>query len=171
MKRLILISAAIATLAGALPLGGPAVARDDDHKRSEPQHRRDGDRGAPPRRDDGRRVEDRRVEDRRVEDRRVEDRGGRRDERGPPRDDPRRGREAYDERGRASESPYPPPDIRPVPARRGGYLPDVYRGGVIPDYQRYRLRPPPRGYSWVRIGRGFALVSMEDGRIFDVIPD
>jgi len=37
--------------------------------------------------------------------------------------------------------------------------------------QRYRLRAPPRGYAWVRVNGGFALVSVVDGRIFDVIPD
>ena len=56
-------------------------------------------------------------------------------------------------------------------ARRGGYLSDSFRGGVIEDYQRFRLRPPPRGYAWVRVSGGFALVSVGDGRIFDVIPD
>ena len=67
---------------------------------------------------------------------------------------------------RSDEAPNPARD-----ARRGGYLPDSFRGGVIEDYQRFRLRPPPRGYAWVRVNGGFALVSVGDGRIFDVIPD
>ena len=33
---------------------------------------------------------------------------------------------------------------------------------------RYRLRPPPHGYNWVRVGDGFALVSPE-GQIFDMV--
>lgn len=74
-----------------------------------------------------------------------------------------------DERRRYEDRPGPPPDARP--ARRGGYLPDNYRGGTVDDYQRYRLRPPPRGYAWVRVNGGYALVSVEDGRIFDVVPD
>ena len=66
---------------------------------------------------------------------------------------------------RADEGP--PADARP--ARRGGYLPDTYRGALVDDYQRYRLRAPPRGYAWVRVGGGFALVSLDDGRIFDMV--
>jgi Ni/Co efflux regulator RcnB len=57
------------------------------------------------------------------------------------------------------------------PARRGGYMPPDYRGGVVQDYGRYRLRPPPRGYSWVRVGGGYALVSIMTGQVFDVVPD
>ncbi|HEX7946197.1 MAG TPA: RcnB family protein, partial [Phenylobacterium sp.] len=92
------------------------------------------------------------------------------DDRPPPgrrglrEDDDRR-----DEGRRYEDGPYPPPNAGP--ARRGGYLPDRYRGGTVDDYQRFRLRPPPRGYTWVRVNGGFALVSMADGRIFDVIPD
>ena len=74
-----------------------------------------------------------------------------------------------DGRRRYEDGPYPPPDARP--ARRAAYLPDSYRGGVVDDYQRFRLRPPPRGYTWVRVNGGFALVSLADGRVFDVIPD
>jgi Ni/Co efflux regulator RcnB len=54
--------------------------------------------------------------------------------------------------------------------RPGRYLPPNFQGEIIDDYGRYRLRPPPRGYAWVRIGRDLALVSMDDGRIFDVAP-
>jgi Ni/Co efflux regulator RcnB len=46
-----------------------------------------------------------------------------------------------------------------------------HRGGVVEDYGRYRLRPPPRGYSWVRVGGGYALVSTMTGQVFDVVPD
>ena len=74
------------------------------------------------------------------------------------------------ERRRYEEGPRPRGFAPPPAARRGGYLPDNYRGGVVNDYRRYRLRPPPMGYNWVRVGDGFALVS-EDGRIFDVVPD
>jgi Ni/Co efflux regulator RcnB len=71
--------------------------------------------------------------------------GGRYEEEGPP---------AYMRRG------YSP--------RPGGYLPPDYRGAPVGDYQRYRLRPPPRGYSWIHVGNGFALVG-PDGQVFDVI--
>jgi Ni/Co efflux regulator RcnB len=79
----------------------------------------------------------------------------------------------------------PPPmrrfeEPRPMPApemRRGGrlrpgaVLPPEYRGPPVYDYGRYRLRPPPHGYAWVRVGGGYALVSLIDGRIFDIVPD
>ena len=55
--------------------------------------------------------------------------------------------------------------------RRGGYLPPQARGGVVQDYGRYRLRPPPRGYAWVRSGRAMMLMDMNTGQVFDVIPD
>jgi Ni/Co efflux regulator RcnB len=51
----------------------------------------------------------------------------------------------------------------------GGYLPPESRGGVVEDPGRYRLRPAPRGFAWVRMGNGFALVSLADGRIYDRI--
>lgn len=87
------------------------------------------------------------------------------DDRGPrpaPREESRR---RYEERPPAA------PSFAPSQARRGGYLPDRFRGGVVEDYRRYRLRPPPHGYAWVRVGNGFALVSQDTGQIFDVIPD
>jgi Ni/Co efflux regulator RcnB len=55
--------------------------------------------------------------------------------------------------------------------RRGGYLPPEVRGGVVGDYGRYRLRPPPRGYTWMRVGNAFLLMNMATGQIFDVIED
>lgn len=84
------------------------------------------------------------------------------------RDRPRRGEAAETRRD---------PDARPAKglvqppaaARRGGILPDGLRGGVVSDYQRYRLRPPPAGYAWVRVGAGFALISLADGQVFDTI--
>jgi Ni/Co efflux regulator RcnB len=188
MKRILLMTAAVATLATALPLGGIALAREGDgHGRGPPPRADNGgrgngggrgaERGPPPRYEGGRREPDRRSDggrregERRYDDRRGDDR--RADDR---RYDDRRGEERrYDDgrrpyRSLREDGPYPPPaDARP--ARRGGYLPDSYRGGVVDDYQRFRLRPPPRGYAWVRVNGGFALVSVVDGRIFDVIPD
>ena len=57
----------------------------------------------------------------------------------------------------------------PPAARRGGYLPRNFSGEVVDDYRRYRLRTPPAGFAWVRVGNGFALVSMADGQIFDMV--
>jgi Ni/Co efflux regulator RcnB len=118
------------------------------------------------------------------------ERGGRyvEDRRGPPaergrysderrRPAPERGeRYGDDSRGRREDPGpygrgppgYPAPYPRASGVRPGGYLPPNYRGAPVEDYRRYRLRPPPRGYNWVRVGDGFALVS-PDGQIFDMV--
>jgi Ni/Co efflux regulator RcnB len=62
----------------------------------------------------------------------------------------------------------PPPNYG---LRRGGLVPPEYRGAVVPDYGRLRLRPPPPGFAWVRMGGRYMLVSRETGQIFDVIGD
>lgn len=59
----------------------------------------------------------------------------------------------------------PPRQLRP-----GGHLPGAYREGRVEDYGRHRLRPPPRGYNWYRVGEGFLLVA-PDGQIFDMVVD
>lgn len=55
--------------------------------------------------------------------------------------------------------------------RRGDRLPSYYRNyysGV--DYRAYRLRPPPRGYRWVRDDRGeFLLIGIATGVILSAI--
>lgn len=170
MKRIALILATAASLAATAPTL-TAYARDGD---------------------DGRRAE--RVE-RRGEAERGRGRGG--DEAGPRRrgppaereldlrrgrapvlgygDGPRRrddDRPRYEEGRRAREAP--PPRARgfaspPPAARRGGYLPPTFSGEIVDDYRRYRLRAPPAGFAWVRVGGGFALVSMADGQIFDMV--
>jgi len=144
----------------------------------------EGRRGQDPERG-GRSVEDRRGQypgqgGRYVEDRRGPpgpERGRSSDERRRP--VPERG-ERYRDDGRARgrvEEPgpygrgppgYPAPYPRASGVRPGGYLPPSYRGAPVEDYRRYRLRPPPRGYNWVRVGDGFALVS-PDGQIFDMV--
>ena len=83
--------------------------------------------------------------------------------------------------GRREERAAPPPGgyyAPPAPMyeprgylRRGGRLPPDVRGEVVPDPGRYRLRPPPRGFNWVRVGNAFALMNMETGQLFDIIPD
>ncbi|MBW8814756.1 MAG: RcnB family protein [Caulobacterales bacterium] len=70
--------------------------------------------------------------------------------------------------GRYEDSPPSYAPRRGYSPRPGGYLPPDYRGAPVGDYQRYRLRPPPRGYSWIHVGAGFALVG-PDGQVFDVI--
>lgn len=39
---------------------------------------------------------------------------------------------------------------------------------VVHDYSHYRLRPPPRGYHWVRADNDFLLVAVATGIIMDV---
>jgi Ni/Co efflux regulator RcnB len=53
--------------------------------------------------------------------------------------------------------------------RRGEVLPDAYRGQVVTDYERWRLRRPPTGYAWYRVGNQFVLASMSTGVIFDIV--
>ena len=99
-----------------------------------------------------------------------EDRGGGRWERQQPRYEPRE-----EPRYERSEPRYggraygPPPGAYDAAPRRGGYL---GRGGgeVIQDPGRFRLRAPPRGYTWVRTAGGMALVSEATGQVFDVVP-
>jgi len=104
-----------------------------------------------------------------------DERRGRRYEDEPPRYEPRpryearprdddRPRYGYDGGGRRPQSFAPPPS-----ARRGGYLPRSFSGEIVDDHRRYRLRTPPAGFAWVRVGNGFALVSMADGQIFDMV--
>ncbi len=54
--------------------------------------------------------------------------------------------------------------------RRGAALPPFYRGYVISEPQRYRLRPPPRGFVWYRVGDAFLLTDMATGVIFEIVP-
>jgi Ni/Co efflux regulator RcnB len=78
---------------------------------------------------------------------------------GPPRGGPYSGGPMYPQR------PIPPG----MALRRGGMIPRGYGGVVVPDYGRYRLRPPPPGFAWVRVGDRYMLVSRATGQIFDII--
>ncbi|MGY3232645.1 Ni/Co efflux regulator RcnB [Luteibacter sp. HA06] len=61
---------------------------------------------------------------------------------------------------------------RPPPPRYYGHWERGHRyyGGntVVYDYGSYRLRPPPRGYHWVRENNDFLLVAVATGIIFDI---
>jgi len=138
MKRLLLTLAGIACLATTAPLADEAMAQGRGHGREKGHERGD---------------------ERRTDDRRRDTRPAL----GYERRDDRRGRwddEAPRYEGRWDDGPG-------HSARRRGFAPDSYRGAVVEDYRRYRLRPPPHGYAWVRMGDGFALISLDDGQIFD----
>ncbi|MBL8772616.1 MAG: RcnB family protein [Phenylobacterium sp.] len=163
MRRLFLMIAAAVCVAA--PLGDVAWSqgRGDGDRRGGRAERQDApaDRGARRGGDERRDWGDRR----RFDERRAGPPRGRWvDDGGPPRPAP-----PYEGRRRYEDGPRPA--FAPSGARRGGYLPDRFRGGVVEDYRRYRLRPPPSGYAWVRVGSGFALVSESSGQIFDIIPD
>jgi Ni/Co efflux regulator RcnB len=56
--------------------------------------------------------------------------------------------------------------------KRGGYVPMQYRRGnyVVSDWRRYRLKPPPRGYQYIRSGNGdFILAAITTGAIMSII--
>jgi Ni/Co efflux regulator RcnB len=54
--------------------------------------------------------------------------------------------------------------------RRGERLPPDYRASayIIPDPVVYRLRPPPRGYYWVRVDNNAVLAAVATGVVLDV---
>ncbi|WP_374468249.1 RcnB family protein [Phenylobacterium sp.] len=144
MKRLLAIFLAAATVAGPLATA-PALALDGDRWAQR------GDRGRGGYDAPGRRWG-------------ADDRGpgpgrGRGPERRYERDD---GRNYYG----PPPGAYAPP--RAYGLRRGGYLPPEARGSAIEDYGRHRLRPPPRGFRWMRVDGAYALVG-PDGQIFDMI--
>lgn len=143
-----------------------AHARDDDDRGRRSERWDRDDRGRGDRGRDGRAWRGR--GDERPDSRRWVDQD---------RDDARRARipalgygDDRPDRSERRETGPRPRGFAPPSPRRGGYLPpDSYRGAVVQDYRRYRLRPPPQGYAWVRVGGGFALVSLADGRIFDMV--
>ena len=163
----------LARLAGVVALaatvaGGPALADGRGHDRGEGRWAREGR--------DGRWAGggERWARDGRDGGRWARDRG---EWRGPP-----RGRGYGYDYGYGPPRGYPSPYMegprypsRPIPPgiglRRGGMIPPEYRGAVVPDYGRHRLRPPPPGFGWVRMGDRYLLVSRSTGQIFDVIGD
>ncbi|MEZ5994623.1 MAG: RcnB family protein [Hyphomonadaceae bacterium] len=156
MKRFAMAALAAATFAAPLAISTDAAAQH----RSDRHHGYDrNDRGHD------------RWDDRRGE--RHAYREGRRDQR---RWD-RRAYNGYNYRGRWYYGP-PPQAYAPYATygyrawRRGDRLPRYYRDSyyVVRDYDRYRLRPPPRGYHYVRDDRGdYLLVGIATGVILSVI--
>lgn len=92
------------------------------------------------------------------------DHGPQHDNHGPDRDDHGRGHDdRRDDHGRGHAYGH---DKRHHWERGHRYTGPVY---VVRDYGRYRLRPPPRGYHWVRDNdNDLLLVAITTGIILDI---
>jgi Ni/Co efflux regulator RcnB len=173
MKWLILTLAAVAGVATAFPASDAAWAqgrgRGAEHRQERGYERargQDRQRGPErPRRSDRERDYERRGPERRFEEDRPRDTRPALGYERRERDERRGGRNWDEERPRTgARRGY---DGGPSTTRQRGFGSQAYRGAVVEDYRRYRLRPPPHGYAWVRMGDGFALISLDDGQIFD----
>ena len=154
-----LIAAALVTVATFTSLVGTAAMADS----------RDRDRG--------------RDERSRNDDRHDHDRYDRRDHRHDHGWDDRRradhryhGDRYYDSRydGRYKVVRYyPPKNYRHHRWYRGTYLPAAYYAPryVVHNYSTYRLRPPPRGYHWVRVDNDVILAAIATGLVANVVRD
>lgn len=150
-----LIAAALVTVAAVTSLVGTAAMADS----------RDRDRGR-----DERPWNDR-------HEHRDHDRYDRHHDRHDHRwDDRRAGHRYYDGRydGRYKVVRYyPPRNYRYHRWYRGAYLPAAYYAPryVVHDYSMYRLRPPPRGYHWVRVDNDVILAAIATGLVASVVSD
>ena len=59
-------------------------------------------------------------------------------------------------------------DYRAHDFRAGQRLPARYVRGPAVNWRAYRLRQPPRGYTWVRAHNDFVLVARSNGLIIDL---
>jgi Ni/Co efflux regulator RcnB len=151
MKRLIAAALALTLIGGVVTT---AQADNRDRDRHERRHDRDDDRRHD--RYDHRR-DDRRDWDRRDWRRRDWDR--------------HYGFRHYD--GRRYRGVY---YVRPSGYyyrswRYGDYLPRSYyaRRYIVNDYHVYRLRPPPRGYHWVRVDNDVVLAAIASGIVVSAV--
>ncbi|HEY8586915.1 MAG TPA: RcnB family protein [Rhodanobacter sp.] len=130
-----------------LTTGSLALAGQGGHDRD----RRSQGHGYADQRHGGRHVDNRRYESRRYESRRHDHR----------RYDHRR----YDDRRYGYRDSYYR-HAYPRHWQRG----HRYRGPtyVVRDYRYNRLRPPPRGYHWVRANNDYLLVAIATGIILDI---
>ncbi|KZC18023.1 transmembrane signal peptide protein [Rhodanobacter sp. FW510-R12] len=79
--------------------------------------------------------------------------------------DHRRYDRRYDDRRYGHGNEYPRLGHHPRWQRGHHYYGPTY---VVHDYGHYRLRPPPRGYHWVRANNDYLLVAIATGIILDV---
>lgn len=146
MKRLL-----VAVLAASTLMGTVAMADSHKHDRSHAGKDRHGDR-----RDGG--------HDNRHRDDDRHDYRSDRDQRG----------RYYDHRydGRYKVVRYSVPHgYRHYAWYRGARLPAAYYAPryVVHNYGSYRLRPPPRGYHWVRVDNDVVLAAITTGVVMQVI--
>jgi Ni/Co efflux regulator RcnB len=150
MKRLF----AAAALALTLVAGVVTTAQADnrDRNRHERRHDRDDDRRHDQRRHDDRRYDDRRDWKRRDWDRHY-------------------GFHRYDGRRYQSAWYVRPSGYYYRSWRYGDYLPRSYysRRYIVNDYYAYRLRPPPRGYHWVRVDGDVVLAAIASGIVVSAV--
>ena len=134
-------------------------------KQTDRRHHRRGDDDRRWREDD-RHGRDRHWHDRSYDGRWDDHRRWREPPRGSYYDRDRDSRHWY--RDRHGWSPY---DRRVHRWKRGARLPPPYLTGryVLRDYGYYRLRPPPRGAHWVRVGPDLVLASIATGIVIDVL--
>jgi Ni/Co efflux regulator RcnB len=149
MKRLFAAAALALTLVGGVVTTAQADNRDRD--RHERRHDRNDDRRH------ARRHDDRRYDDRRDWKRRDWDRHY-----GFNHYDGRRYRGAYYVR---------PSGYYYRSWRYGDHLPRGYysRRYIVDDYYSYRLRPPPRGYHWVRVDNDVVLAAIASGIVVSAV--
>ena len=165
MKRLIAAAALAVTLVGAVATTAQADNRDRD--RYERRHDRDDDRRHDKRRHDDRRYDHRRHDDRRYEARRYDQHRDwkRRDW------DRHYGFHRYDGHRYRGSWYVRPSGYYYRSWRYGDYLPRHYyaRRYIIDDYYSYRLRPPPRGYHWVRVDNVVVLAAIASGIVVSAV--
>jgi Ni/Co efflux regulator RcnB len=150
MKRLIAAAALALTLVGGVVTTAQADNRDRD------RHERRHDR------DDDRRHDQRRHDDRRYDDRRDWKRGDWDRHYGFRHYDGRRYRGAYYVR---------PSGYHYRSWHYGDHLPRGYysRRYIVNDYHAFRLRPPPRGYHWVRVDNDVVLAAIASGIVVSAV--
>jgi Ni/Co efflux regulator RcnB len=73
-------------------------------------------------------------------------------------------------RGESRRLQRPPPMRQERSFGPGQVLPPAFRRGQLQDFTRHRLRPPPPGYDWVRVGPDIYLMQRSTGLVLETIP-
>lgn len=182
MKRLLAAVSLTVGLAGALLTAPAALADPHDRDRGRNERswndRRNDDRHGNRRDDrhDGQRHGQRRDHDRDWNHRHHDRHSDNHHDRHPDRHYGRYDRRDHDRRyyyqPRYRVVHYHPPrGYRPHVWYRGARLPSAYYAPryVVYNYGDYRLRPPPRGYHWVRVDNDVVLAAITTGIVLQVV--